>query len=70
MAVTTEEVPRPYGSGTSSVVSSVVSINGVDVVDRVADLVDVNLVVDNVDVDLVDVDLTDVDLVDVDLADP
>ena len=64
MAATTEEVPRPYGRGTSSVVSFVVAIvamNRVDVVDLVVDLVDVDL-----DVDLVDVDL-DVDLVDVDL---
>ena len=37
---------------------------GVDVVDLVVDLVDVNL-----DIDLVDVDLVDVDLVDVDLGD-
>ena len=62
MAATTEEVPRPYGRGTSSVVSFVVAMNRVDVVDLVVDLVDVDL-----DVDLVDVDL-DVDLVDVDLA--
>ena len=61
MAATTEEVPRPYGRGTSSVVSFVVAMNRVDVVDLVVDLVDVNL-----DIDLVDVDL-DVDLVDVDL---
>ena len=64
LAATTEEVPRPYGRGTSSVVSFVVAIvamNRVDVVDLVVDLVDVDL-----DVDLVDVDL-DVDLVDVDL---
>ena len=61
MAATTEEVPRPYGRGTSSVVSFVVAMNRVDVVDLVVDLVDVDL-----DVDLVDVDL-DVDLVDVDL---
>ena len=46
MAATTEEVPRPYGRGTSSVVSFVVAMNRVDVVD----LVDVDL-----DVDLVDV---------------
>ena len=55
MAATTEEVPRPYGRGTSSVVSFVVAIvamNRVDVVDLVVDLVDVDL-----DVDLVDVDL-------------
>ena len=61
MAATTEEVPRPYGRGTSSVVSFVVAMNRVDVVELVVDLVDVDL-----DVDLVDVDL-DVDLVDVDL---
>ena len=61
MAATTEEVPRPYGRGTSSVVSFVVAMNRVDVVDLVVDLVGVDL-----DVDLVDVDL-DVDLVDVDL---
>ena len=70
MAATTEEVPRPYGRGTSSVVSFVVAIvamNRVDVVDLVVDLVDVDLDVDLVDVDLVDVDLVDVDLVDVDI---
>ena len=61
MAATTEEVPRPYGRGTSSVVSFVVAMNRVDVVELVVDLVDVDL-----DVGLVDVDL-DVDLVDVDL---
>ena len=54
MAATTEEVPRPYGRGTSSVVSFVVAMNRVDVVDLVVDLVDVDL-----DVDLVDVDLDD-----------
>ena len=59
MAATTEEVPRPYGRGTSSVVSFVVATNRVDVVELVVDLVDVNL-----DIDLVDVDL-DVDLVDI-----
>ena len=68
MAATTEEVPRPYGRGTSSVVSFVVAMNRVDVVDLVVDLVDVDLDVGLVDVDLVDVDL-DVDLVDVDLVD-
>ena len=68
MAATTEEVPRPYGRGTSSVVSFVVAMNRVDVVDLVVDLVDVDLVDVDLDVDLVDVDL-DVDLVDVDLAD-
>ena len=52
MAATTEEVPRPYGRGTSSVVSFVVAMNRVDVVDLVVDLVDLDL-----DVDLVDVDL-------------
>ena len=62
----TEEVPQRYGRGISSVVSSVVAMNRVDVVDLVVALVDVDLVVDLVDVDLVDVDL-DVDLVDVDL---
>ena len=62
MTATTEEVPRPYGRGTSSVVSFVVAMNRVDVVELVVDLVDVDLV----DVGLVDVDL-DVDLVDVDL---
>ena len=54
MAATTEEVPRPYGRGTSSVVSFVVAMNRVDVVDLVVDLVDVDLDVDLVDVDLVD----------------
>ena len=72
MAATTEEVPRPYGRGTSSVVSFVVAMNRVDVVELVVDLVDVNLDIDLVDVDLdvvlVDVDL-DIDLVDVDLDD-
>ena len=63
MAAATEEVPRPYGRGTSSVDSFVVAMNGVNVVDLVVDLVDVDL-----DVDLVDVDL-DVDHVDVDLDD-
>ena len=63
MAATTEEVPRPYGRGTSSVVSFVVAMNRVDVVELVVDLVDVDLDVDLVDVDL-DVDLVDVDLVD------
>ena len=53
MAATTEEVPRPYGRGTSSVVSFVVAMNRVDVVALVVDLVDLDL-----DVDLVDVDLT------------
>ena len=43
-------------------------MNGVDVVDLVVDLVDVNLDIDLVDVDRVDVDLVDVDL-DVDLVD-
>ena len=66
MAATTEEVPRPYGRGTSSVVSFVVAMNRVDVVELVVDLVDVDLDVGLVDVDL-DVDLVDVDLVDVDL---
>ena len=64
MAATTEEVPRPYGRGTSSVVSFVVAMNRVDVVELVVDLVDVNLDIDLVDVDL-DVDLVDVGLVDV-----
>ena len=50
MAATTEEAPRPYGRGTSSVVSFVVAMNRVDVVDLVVDLVDIDL-----DVDLVDV---------------
>ena len=66
MAATTEEVPRPYGRGTSCVVSfvvAVVAMNRVDVVDLVVDLVGVNLAIDPVDVDL-DVDLVDVDLVD------
>ena len=71
MAATTEEVPRPYGRGTSSVVSFVVGMNRVDVVDLVVDLVDVDLdvvLVDvDLDVDLVDVDL-EVDLVEVDLV--
>ena len=48
MAATTEEVPRPYGRGTSVVMSFVVAMNRIDVVD----LVDLDL-----DVDLVDVDL-------------
>ena len=77
MAATTEEVPRPYGRGTSSVVSFVVAMNRVDVVELVVDLVDVDLDVGLVDVDLdvdlvdvdLDVDLVDVDLVDVDLVD-
>ena len=63
MAATTEKVPRPYGRGTSSVVSFVVTMNRVDVVDLLVDLVDVNLDVNLVDDDL-DVDLVDVDLVD------
>ena len=67
MAATTEEVPRPYGRGTSSVVSFVVAMNRVDVVELVVDLVDVDLDVGLVDVDL-DVDLVDVDF-DVDLVD-
>ena len=77
MAATTEEVPRPYGHRTSSVVSFVVAMNSVDVVELVVDLVDVDLDVGlvDVDLDLVDVDLDvdradvdlDVDLVDVDL---
>ena len=46
MAATTEEVPRPYGRGTSSVVSVVVAMNRVDAVELVVDL----------DVDLVDAD--------------
>ena len=52
LAATTEEVPRPYGRGTSSVVSFVVAMNRVDVVELVVDLVDVDLNVDLVDVDL------------------
>ena len=63
-AATTEEVPRLYGQGTSSVVSFVVAMNRVDVVELVVDLVDVNLDIDLVDVDL-DADLVDVGLVDV-----
>ena len=63
MAASTEEVPRPYGRGTSSVVSFVVAMNRVDVVVLDVDLVDVDLDVDLVDVDL-DVDLVDVNLVD------
>ena len=62
MAATTEEVPRPYGRGTSSVVSFVVAMKRVEAAELVVDLVDVDL-----DVALVDVDL-DVDLVDVDLC--
>ena len=54
-------MPRPYGRGTSSVVSVVVAMNRVDAVELVVDLVDVDLDVDFVDVDL-DVDLVDVDL--------
>ena len=61
MAAITEEVPRPYGRSTSSVVSFVVAMKTVDVVELIVDVVDVDL-----DVALVDVDL-DVDLVDVDL---
>ena len=53
LAATTEEVPRPYGRGTSSVVSFVVAMNRVDVVDLVVDLVDVDLDVDLVDVDTI-----------------
>ena len=64
MTATTEKVPRPYGRGTSSVVSFVVAMNRVDVVDLVVDLVDVDLDIDLVDVDL-DADLVDVGLVDV-----
>ena len=45
-------MPWPYGRGTSSVVSFVVAMNGLDVVELVVDLVDLDL-----DVDLVDVDL-------------
>ena len=67
MAATTGEVPRPYGRGTSSVVSFVVAMNRVDVVELVVDL-DVGLVDADLDVDLVDVDL-DVDLVDIGLVD-
>ena len=55
MAATTEEVPRPYGRGTHSVVSFVVAMNRVDVVELIVDLVDVDLDVD-LDIDLVDVD--------------
>ena len=47
LAATTEEMPGPYGRGTSSVASFVVAMNRVDVVELVVDL----------DVDLVDVDL-------------
>ena len=64
MAATREEVPRPYGRGTSSVVSFVVAINRVDAVDLVVEIVAVHLDIDLVDVDL-DVDLVDVDLVDI-----
>ena len=67
MANTTEELPRPYGRSTYSVVSFVVAMNRVDVVELVVDLVDVDLDVSLVEVDLDD-DLVDVDL-DVDLAD-
>ena len=67
MAATIEEVPRPYGRGTFSVVSFVVAMNKVDVVELVVDLVDFDLDVGLVDVDL-DVALVDVDL-DVDLID-
>ena len=56
MAATTEEVPRPYGRGTSSVVSFVVAMNRIDVVELVVDLVDVDLADVDLDVDLVDVD--------------
>ena len=61
MAATTEEVPRPYGRGTSYVASFVVAMNRVDVVGLVVDLVD-----SDIDVGLVDVDL-DVDLVEADV---
>ena len=63
MAATSEKVPRPYGRGTSSVISFVAAMNRVDVVDLLVDLVVVDLYIDLVDVDL-DVDLVDVDLVD------
>ena len=53
MAATTEEVLRPYGRSTSSVVSFVLAMNRVDVVELVVDLVDVDL-----DVGLVDLTLT------------
>ena len=52
LAATTHKISRPYGRGTSFVVSFVVAMNRVDVVDLVVDLVDVDL---DVDVDLVDV---------------
>ena len=61
LAATTEEVPRPYGRDTSSVVSFVVAMNRVDVVELVVDFVDVDLAVDLVDV-VLDVELVDVDL--------
>ena len=53
MAATTEDVPRPYGRGTSSVVSFVVAMNRVDVVALVVDLVDVAFDVALVDVDTI-----------------
>ena len=59
--------PQKRCRGTSSVVSFVVAMNGVDVVELVIDLVVVGLDVDLAEVDL-DVDLVDVDLVDADLG--
>ena len=43
MAATTEEVPRTYGRGTSSVVSFVLAMNRVDGVELVVDLVNLDL---------------------------
>ena len=54
--------------GRPTAATFVVAMNGVDVVELVIDLVDVDLDVDLADVDL-DVDLVDVDLVDADLVD-
>ena len=69
---TTKEVPRPEAAAPLlwwrlKAATFIVAMNRVDVVDLVADLVDVNLDIDLVDVDL-DVDLVDVDLVDITLV--
>ena len=66
-------VPRPEAAAPllwwrPTATTFVVAMNGVDVVELVIDLVDVDLDVDLADVDL-DVDLVDVDLVDADLVD-
>ena len=64
---TTKEVPRleavaPLLWWRPKAACFVEAMNREDVVDLVADLVDVDLDVDLVDVDLVDVDLVDVDI--------